>query len=71
LLQQYITHQGIKSETETAIKEMRDKKATAEDDVPVEVLKLENGHKLMTQLISNMYETGEWPHSDETLGSIE
>jgi hypothetical protein len=25
----------------------------------------------MTQLISNMYETGEWPHSDETLGSIE
>jgi hypothetical protein len=48
-----------------AIKEMRDKKATGDDDVPGDVLKLleEDGLKLMTQLISNIYKyvTGEWP----------
>jgi hypothetical protein len=42
---------------------MRDKKATEDDDVPVEVLKLleEDGLNLMTQLINNLYESGEWP----------
>jgi hypothetical protein len=48
---------------EKAIKEMRDKKATGDDDVPGDVLKLlgEDGLKLMTQLINSIYVTGEWP----------
>jgi hypothetical protein len=49
---------------EKAIKEMRDKRATGDDDVPGDVLKLlgEDGLKLMTQLINNsMYVTGECP----------
>jgi hypothetical protein len=48
---------------EKAIKEMRDKMATGDDDVPVEALKLlgDDGLNLLTQLISNIYESGEWP----------
>jgi hypothetical protein len=48
---------------EKAIREMRDKKATGDDDVPGDVLKLlgEDGLKLMTQLINSIYVTGEWP----------
>jgi hypothetical protein len=47
-----------------AIKGMRDKKATCDDDVPGDVLKLLGGDglRLMTQLINNIYETGEWPN---------
>jgi hypothetical protein len=47
----------LQSEVGKAIKEMRDKKATGD------VLKLfgEDGLKLMTQLISAIYVTGEWP----------
>jgi hypothetical protein len=50
-------------EAEKAIKEIRDKKATGDDDVPGHVLKLlgEYGLKLMTQLIKNKYVTGKWP----------
>jgi hypothetical protein len=50
---------------------MRDKKATGDDDVPGDVLKLlgEDGLWLMTQLINSIYlyiyiyiyVTGEWP----------
>jgi hypothetical protein len=52
----------FQSEVEKAIK-MRHKKATGDDDVPGDVLKLlgEDGLRLMTQRISNIYETGEWP----------
>jgi hypothetical protein len=48
---------------EKAIKEIRDKKATGDDDVPGVVLKLleEDGLRLMTQLINSIYITGEWP----------
>jgi hypothetical protein len=48
---------------EKAIKEMRDKKATGDDDVPGDVLQLlgEDGLRLMTQLINSIYVTGEWP----------
>jgi hypothetical protein len=47
---------------EKAIKEMRDKKATGDDDVPGDVLRLlgEDGLRLMTQLINSIYVTGEW-----------
>jgi hypothetical protein len=48
---------------EKAIKEMRDKKATGDDDVPGDVLKLlgEDGLRLTTQMINSIYVTGEWP----------
>jgi hypothetical protein len=48
---------------EKAINEMGNKKATRDDDVHGDVLKLlrDNGLSLMTQLIKNkIYETGEW-----------
>ena len=45
-----------------AIKEIRIKKATGDDDVPGDVFKLlgEGGLKIMTYLINTLYETGEW-----------
>ena len=53
----------MQSEVEKAIKEMRNKKATGDDDVPGDVLKLfgEGGLKIMTKLINTIYETVEWP----------
>jgi hypothetical protein len=44
---------------EKAFKEMRDKKATGDDDVPWDVLKLlgEDSLRIMKQLIKNIYET--------------
>jgi hypothetical protein len=55
----------MQSEVEKAIKQMRDKKATLHDDMPGDVLKLlgEDGLRIMAQLISNIFETGEWPKS--------
>jgi hypothetical protein len=49
------------SEVERVIEEMRDKKATGYDDVPVEALTLlgDDGLNLLTQLINNIYESGE------------
>jgi len=43
-----------------AIKEMRNKKATGDDDVPGDALKLlgEGGLKIMTELNITIYETG-------------
>jgi hypothetical protein len=48
---------------EKAIKEMRNKKATGDDEVPGDVLKLmgKSGLKIMTKLINTIYETGKWP----------
>jgi hypothetical protein len=48
---------------EKAIKEIRNKKATGDDDVSGDVLKLlgEDGLKIMIKLINTIYETGEWP----------
>ena len=48
---------------EKAVKEMRNRKATGDDDVPGDVLKLlgEGGLKILTKLINTIYETGEWP----------
>ena len=42
---------------------MRNKKATGDDDIPGDVLKLfgEGGLKIMRKLINTIYETGEWP----------
>jgi hypothetical protein len=59
-------HKGphiLHSEVEKAIKDMRDKKAMGDDDVPIEALRLlgDDGLNLMTQLISNIFKNGEWP----------
>jgi len=53
----------LQSEVEKAIKEIRNKKATGDDDVPGDVLKLfgEGCLKIMMKLINTIYETGEWP----------
>jgi len=53
----------LQSEVEKDIKEMRNKEATGDDDVPGDVLKLlgEGGLKIMTKLINTIYETGDWP----------
>jgi len=42
---------------------MMNKKATGDDDVPGDVLKLleEGGLKILTKLMKTIYETGEWP----------
>jgi hypothetical protein len=48
---------------EEAVKEMRDEMATVKIDVSGDLLKLlrEDGLKIVTQLINNTHETGEWP----------
>ena len=54
----------LQSEVEKAIKEMRNRKATGDDDVPGDVLTLlgEGGLKIFTKLINTIYETEEWPN---------
>jgi hypothetical protein len=49
----------LHSKVEKAIKEMRDRKATGDYDVPVEALKLlgDDGLNLLAQLINNIYES--------------
>ena len=53
----------LQCEVEKAIKEMRNKKATGDDVVHGDVLKLlgEGGLKIMTRLITTIYETEDWP----------
>jgi len=53
----------LQCEVENPIKEMKNRKATGDADVPGDVLKLlgEGGLKILTKLISTIYETGEWP----------
>jgi len=47
---------------EKAVKEIRNREATRDDDVPGDVLKLlgEGGLKILTKLINTIHETGEW-----------
>jgi len=51
----------LQSEVEKAVKQMRDKEATGDDDAPGDVLEMlgEDGVRLLTYLINNIYETGE------------
>ena len=53
----------LQSEVGKAVKEMRNRKATGDDDVSGDVLKLlgEGGLKILTKLINTIYGTGEWP----------
>ena len=48
---------------EKALKEMTNRKATGDDDIPGDVGKLlgEGGLQILTTLINTIYETGEWP----------
>jgi hypothetical protein len=50
------------SEVEEAIKDVRNKKATGDDDVRGDVLKIsgKNGLKIMKNLVKTINETGEW-----------
>jgi hypothetical protein len=51
---------------------MKNKMATGDDYVPGDILKLlgEDGLKIMTQLVNNMYETGEWPEGSSKVTII-
>ena len=53
----------LQSEVEKAVKEMRNRKATGDDDVPGDVLKLlgQGGLKILTKLINTIYEIGQFP----------
>jgi hypothetical protein len=51
----------LPSEVGKAIKGVRDKKSTGNEDVPGDMLLGEDCLREMTQLISRIYETGEWP----------
>ena len=52
----------LQSEVEKTIKEMRNRKAIGDDDIPGDVLKLlgEGGLKILTKLSNTIYNTGEW-----------
>jgi hypothetical protein len=51
------------------IKEMKCTKATGDDDVLEDILKLvgEDGLSILTKLINKLYETGEWPKDLQNL----
>jgi hypothetical protein len=51
----------LQSEVEKAVKDMRDKEATGDDDVPGDVMEMlgEDGVRLLTYLINSICETGE------------
>ena len=53
----------LQSEVEKAIKELRNRKATGDDDIPGDVFKLlgEGGLKILTKLSNTIYNTGQWP----------
>jgi len=53
----------LQSEVEKVIKEIGNKEATDDEDVPGDVLKFlgEAGLKIMMKLINTIYETAEWP----------
>ena len=63
----------LQSEVEKDTKEMRNRKATGEDDIPGDVLKLlgEGGLKILTKLSNTIYNTGEWPQDFTEVTIIE
>ena len=50
---------------EKGIGEIREKKAAGNDDTPVRYTQsvVRDGLRIMTQLINNLHETGQWPKS--------
>ena len=59
----------IQREVGKATKEMRNRKATGDDNIPGDVLKLlgEGGLKIMIKLSNTIYNTGEWPRTSQKL----
>jgi hypothetical protein len=53
----------LQSEVEKTVNEMRNRKATGDDDISGDVIKLlgEGGLKILTKLRNTIYKTGEWP----------
>ena len=53
----------LKSEVVKAIKDMRRKKATGDDNIPIYLLKElgDNGLKITTALVNKIYMRGDWP----------
>jgi len=53
----------LQSEVEKGIKEIREKKAAGNDDIPVRYTQsvVRDSLRIMTQLINNLHETGQWP----------
>ena len=53
----------LKSEVVKAIKNMRRKKTTRDDNIPVDLLKElgDSGLKIMTELVNKIYMSGDWP----------
>ena len=54
----------LRSEVEKAIKDLGRGKATGDDNIPAEILKVlgNEGIKKLTELINNIYKTGIWPN---------
>ena len=52
-----------KNEVVKAIKDMQRKKATGDDNIPVNLLKElgDSGLKIMTALVNKIYMSGDWP----------
>jgi len=59
----------LQSEEEKAVKEMRNRKATGDDDVPGDVLKLlgEGGLKILTKLINTIMKLESGPRTLQKL----
>ena len=53
----------LKCEVRKAIQDMKKGKATGDDEIPVDILKLmgESGIEVLTNLINRIYDSGEWP----------
>ena len=53
----------LQCEVEKAIKDMKRGKATGDDNIPADILKIlgDLGMKNLTKMINHIYETGEWP----------
>ena len=54
----------LKCEVRKAIQDMKRGKATGDDEIPVDILKLmgESGIDALTKLINRIYDSGEWPN---------
>jgi hypothetical protein len=53
----------LQSGVQKGIREIREQKAAGNDDIPVRYTQsvVRDGLRIMTQLINNLHETGQWP----------
>lgn len=59
----------LQSEVEKGIREIRDKKAAGNDDIPLRYTQsvVRDGLRIMTQPINKLHETGQWPKESTEL----